>query len=89
MNERIDQIARECTEYVTGTIDGDFEKFDYKKFAQLITADLVEYLKSELDHYGNRKNYGPDDSYEGMRAKADAINTVLNHVKYHYSKGGV
>ena len=41
MNKRIEQLAQECTEYITGTLDGDFEKFDYKKFAELLIEECI------------------------------------------------
>jgi hypothetical protein len=44
MNERIEQLALQCTEYITGTLDGDFEKFDYKKFAELIVRECANYI---------------------------------------------
>lgn len=42
MNERIEQFARQCTEYITGTLDGNFEQFDYKKFAELLLQDYAK-----------------------------------------------
>jgi hypothetical protein len=52
MNERIEQLARQCTEYITGALDGDFEKFDYKKFAELIVKECAR-VASDYDgaHY--------------------------------------
>jgi hypothetical protein len=41
MNERIEQLAQQCTEYITGTLNGDFEKFDYKKFAELLIRECA------------------------------------------------
>lgn len=39
MNERIRELIDECTEWITGTIDGDVECFDKEKFAQLIVKE--------------------------------------------------
>jgi hypothetical protein len=50
MNKRIEQLAQECTEYITGTLDGDFEKFDYKKFAELIVLECANHCDLLLNH---------------------------------------
>ena len=42
MNERIRELIDECTEWITGTIDGDIECFDKEKFAQLIVKKCGE-----------------------------------------------
>ena len=91
MNERIKELYKQSGMkfYCPSGKSFDIKEFNPEKFAQLLTADLVKYLESEVEYYGNRKNYGPYDSYEGMRARADAINNVLKHVKYNYSSGGV
>jgi hypothetical protein len=49
MNERIEQFARQCTEYITGTLDGDFEQFDYKKFAELIVKECLKVSYNSAD----------------------------------------
>jgi hypothetical protein len=41
MNKRIQELANQCTEWVTGTIDGDYEYFDSAKFAQLIVQECA------------------------------------------------
>ena len=58
MNVIIEQFAQQCTEYITGTIDGDIEKFDYKKFAVLIITESIKASAiSFLDNqYGNRED---------------------------------
>jgi hypothetical protein len=50
MNERIEQLARQCTEYITGTLDGDFEKFDYKKFAELLISEVMNVVRDEVQY---------------------------------------
>lgn len=42
MNERIRELIDECTEWITGTIDGDVECFDKEKFALLIVRKCAE-----------------------------------------------
>ena len=54
MNERIEQLARQCTEYITGTLDGDFEKFDYKKFAELIVRECIDTVLDSSVEYATR-----------------------------------
>jgi hypothetical protein len=44
MNERIDELAHGCYEYIEGTLDGDIIEFDYKKFAELIVRDFAHYV---------------------------------------------
>ena len=46
MNERIEQMADECREYIEGTLDGDIVEFNYKKFAELLIKDAGNYLMS-------------------------------------------
>ena len=69
MNERIEQLARQCTEYITGTLDGDFEKFDYKKFAELIAQEcarlaMTQHCSTSPADYGDMEPYeqGCDDT---------------------------
>lgn len=41
MNERIEELAEGCFEYIEGTLDGDIVEFNYKKFAELIIRECV------------------------------------------------
>ena len=41
MNQRIKQLAEQCTDYVYGE-DGSYEMFDKEKFAELIVAECVK-----------------------------------------------
>ena len=61
MNERIEQMAQQCTEYITGTLDGDFEKFDYKKFAELIVRECVDIIQRESEKAIRNNTYMGDD----------------------------
>jgi hypothetical protein len=54
MNERIEQLAQQCTEYITGTLDGDYEKFDYKKFAELIVLECSAFVYNYPQKYLTR-----------------------------------
>ena len=47
MNERIDELAQGCYEYIEGTLDGMLWSFDYKKFAELIVRECLEVLDLE------------------------------------------
>ena len=47
MNERVDELAQRCYEYIEGTLDGDVVEFDYKKFAELIVRECLEVLELE------------------------------------------
>ena len=52
MNERIDELAHGCYEYIEGTLDGDIIEFDYKKFAELIVAECVQVAHPKLNDVG-------------------------------------
>jgi len=52
MNERIDELAHGCYEYIEGTLDGDIIEFDYKKFAELIVAECVQVAHPKLRDVG-------------------------------------
>ena len=41
MNERIEELAEGCFEYIEGTLDGDIVEFNYKKFAELIVNECL------------------------------------------------
>ncbi len=49
MNNRIENLAQGCFEYIEGTLDGDIVEFDYKKFAELIVAECASIC--ELQSY--------------------------------------
>ena len=42
MNDRIKELAIECTDYVTGSLDGDHEVFDKERFARLIIQECIK-----------------------------------------------
>lgn len=44
MNERIEELAKDCFEYIEGTINGNVIEFDYKMFAELIVRECAEKL---------------------------------------------
>ena len=41
MNERIEELAKDCWDYYEGTLDGNIREFDYEKFAEFIIKDCV------------------------------------------------
>ena len=88
MNERIEQLARQCTEYITGTLDGDFEKFDYKKFAELLVEECLSILKESREHYANPIKCEPSEDhveyYIAMSAKEYAIADAISDIKYRF-----
>ena len=49
MNKRIRELIDECTEWITGTIDGDVECFDKEKFAELIVRECAGLLDGEWE----------------------------------------
>ena len=53
MNERIKEFAEECTQWVTGTLDGDYELFDKEKFALLIAKKCVEVIDAQKPVWQN------------------------------------
>jgi hypothetical protein len=51
----VERFARECTEYIEGTLDGDIVVFDHKRFAQLILGQVIELadqFELEVNHGG-------------------------------------
>ena len=78
MNERIEQLAQQCTEYITGTIDGDFEKFDYKKFTELIVSEFIQQgklIQSQTVING---------SEEYITGREMGIEVFMNQVRQHF-----
>ncbi len=51
MNQRIDELAQGCYEYIEGTLDGDVVEFDYKKFAELIVRECYGEVLCQLYDY--------------------------------------
>ena len=49
MNERINELAQGCFEYIEGTLDGDIVEFDYKKFAELIVKECCNVVLHYTD----------------------------------------
>lgn len=50
MNERIEELAEGCFEYIEGTLDGDIVEFNYKKFAELIVRECGRvYIQNQQD----------------------------------------
>jgi hypothetical protein len=42
MNNRIEELANGCFDYIEGTLDGDIVEFDYKKFAERIIKECAQ-----------------------------------------------
>ena len=73
MNERIRELIDECTEWITGTIDGDVECFDKEKFALLIVRKCVSTLHAmHLWQSVNKQNY-PSSWHDAVDQSIDAI----------------
>ena len=51
MNERIEELAKDCFEYIEGTLDGDVVEFNYKMFAKLLIKECsqVAFTKAPSD----------------------------------------
>ena len=49
MNERIRELAKQCTEYVEGTLDGNIVVFDHNKFAELIVRECAKMVDDDGD----------------------------------------
>jgi hypothetical protein len=65
MNERIKQLAEQCTDYVYGE-GGSYEMFDKEKFAELIVEECCKRLGEETirhDGYG----YNQHELYNRLR----------------------
>ena len=82
MNERIENLAKDCFEYIEGTIDGDTIEFNYKKFAELIILDCVKSLQEEADYYANPGSYEPEEYYTKCAAKVIACEDAISKIKY-------
>lgn len=41
MNQRIEELAKDCFEYYEGTLDGDIVEFNYNRFAELIIKECA------------------------------------------------
>ena len=62
MNERIKELARQCTyEYSIG-IDSPVAGFDKEKFAELIVAECIETLR--LVPYNSDREFGDEILYQ-------------------------
>jgi len=48
LREQIKKIGDECTEYVTGTLNGDYDRVDVVRFAQKIAA-LCADMAADID----------------------------------------
>ena len=54
MNERIKELAEQCTyryEYSDGS--GEYETFDKEKFAELIVRECSQYIEDKFDFCGD------------------------------------
>ena len=63
MNERIRELAIECTDWVTGSLDGDHEVFDKERFAELIIKECYKVSANALydgnvPHHTIKKHFG-------------------------------
>lgn len=84
MIEKIQVMSEQCTEWVTGTIDGDYEKFDKQKFAKLIVQDILDSLECERESYANPGTYEPEEWYIKMFAKEQAIEDAISMIKSNF-----
>ena len=50
MNERIKELAEQCTDYVFGE-GGSYEMFDKEKFAELIVRECLTKIENEAAQY--------------------------------------
>ena len=62
MNERIQEFVNECTEWVTGTIDGDYEYFDKEKFALLILKECITLFENAKVNQEDDVDYGLEEA---------------------------
>jgi hypothetical protein len=70
MNERINELAEGCFEYIEGTLDGDIVEFNYKKFAELIVRECVICAEREWIRNGDT---------EHNRAVSKVIGSIKEH----------
>ena len=77
MNERLRELIDECTEWITGTIDGDIECFDKEKFAQLIARECAR-LAMTQSYSASPAEYHDMEPYEqGCDDTASAISGLI------------
>ena len=67
MNERIRELAEQCTEMITGLDDVPF--FDKEKFAELIVRECMDIAKRTGDNFGSAN----PDVLEGGRGGAFCV----------------
>lgn len=80
MNERIRELIDECTEWITGTIDGDVECFDKEKFARLIAKECAVLAMTE-HHSTSPAEYDEMEPYEqGCDDTASAISGKIRRI---------
>jgi hypothetical protein len=65
MNERIRELAEQCTDYVYGE-DGSYEMFDKEKFAELIVrecAKVSNQAEKQCQHPGTmiKQHFGVEE----------------------------
>jgi hypothetical protein len=72
MNKEIQVLADQCSEWVTGTLDGDYESFDKERFAQ----GIVELCAQQISRTNLEDTDGGD--WEVLRAAATQLREKFN-----------
>ncbi len=73
MNERIEDIARQCMS-MRFFVDTASEEFDYKKFAELIVKECVATIANDTANYQG----------EGMMAYYQGVQDSGKSIKQHF-----
>jgi hypothetical protein len=79
MNERIKQLAEQCTDYVYGE-GGSYEMFDKEKFAELIVKECLEEMRyTVLDTQELRRDRSTDYQVGWEDGMFDAGEMIKQH----------
>lgn len=82
MNKRIQKFIDECTEWITGTIDGDVECFDKEKFALLIVGECINTIKLSAETH--MKQNATEEEIQAILLKVEGALTAMTSVAKHF-----
>lgn len=85
MNERIEELAEGCFEYIEGTLDGDTVEFNYKKFAELIVHKCMAICDEQKAYYFGERMATDDFIDKNMCAEAESTCDIVRYkMKKHF-----
>ena len=84
MNERIKELAEQCTDYVYGE-GGSYEMFDKEKFAELIVRECMTMSDELKAQYLTSRKSTMDFGEKNIYAEGEAACDVLKYkMKKHF-----